>query len=73
VRAAWAWPAGGRVPPGCNRLIAEQTRSSSLASPLLDVCHALYGETAALGHGNADMAAVLYAIGARTDGGQAAH
>jgi 3-hydroxyisobutyrate dehydrogenase len=55
-----------------NRLIAEQARSSNLASPLLDVCHALYGETAALGHGDADMAAVLYAIEARTDGGQTA-
>lgn len=55
-----------------NRLIAEQARSSNLASPLLDVCYALYGETAALGHGDADMAAVLYAIEARTDGGQTA-
>jgi 3-hydroxyisobutyrate dehydrogenase len=55
-----------------NCLIAEQARSSSLASPLLDVCHALYGETAALGHGDADMAAVLYAIEARTDGGDSA-
>jgi len=52
-----------------NRLIAEQARSTSLASPLLDVCHALYGETAALGHGSADMAAVLYAIEARTESG----
>ena len=52
-----------------NRLIAEQARSTSLASPLLDVCHALYGETAALGHGGADMAAVLYAIEARTESG----
>jgi 3-hydroxyisobutyrate dehydrogenase len=51
-----------------NRLIAEQARASGLASPLLDVCHALYGETAALGHGDADMAAVLCAIEARTDG-----
>jgi 3-hydroxyisobutyrate dehydrogenase len=55
-----------------NYLIAEQARSSRLASPLLDACHALYGETAALGHGGADMAAVLYAIEARTDCGQAA-
>jgi 3-hydroxyisobutyrate dehydrogenase len=55
-----------------NRLIAEEARSSSLASPLLDVCYALYGETAALGHGDADMAAVLYAIEARTDGSQTA-
>lgn len=50
-----------------NRLIAQQARSSSLASPLLDVCHALYGETAALGHGGSDMIAVLYAIEARTN------
>jgi 3-hydroxyisobutyrate dehydrogenase len=55
-----------------NRLIAEQARTSNLASPLLDVCHALYGETAALGHGSADMAAVLCAIEARTDGGRPA-
>jgi 3-hydroxyisobutyrate dehydrogenase len=55
-----------------NRLIAEQARSSRLASPLLDVCHALYGETAALGHGDSDMIAVLHAIEARTDGGQTA-
>jgi 3-hydroxyisobutyrate dehydrogenase len=50
-----------------NRLIAQQARSSRVASPLLDVCHALYGETAALGHGGADMIAVLYAIEARTN------
>ncbi len=36
-----------------------------MASPLLDVCHALYGETVALGHGEADMAAVIRAIQAR--------
>ena len=50
-----------------NRLIAQQARTSGLASPLLDACHALYGETAALGHGDADMAAVLYALEARAD------
>lgn len=55
-----------------NRLIAEQARASGLASPLLDACHALYGETAALRHGDADMAAVLYAIEARTDNGRTA-
>jgi 3-hydroxyisobutyrate dehydrogenase len=49
-----------------NRLIAEQARASGLASPLLDACHALYSEAAALGHGDADMAAVLYALEART-------
>ncbi|MES9539307.1 NAD(P)-binding domain-containing protein [Actinomadura sp. NPDC000600] len=49
-----------------NRLIAEAARAARLASPLLDVCHALYGETAALGHGDADMAAVVHALEART-------
>ena len=50
-----------------NRLVAEAARESALASPLLDVCHALYGETVALGHGQSDMVAVLRAIEARTD------
>ncbi|GGT73614.1 NAD(P)-dependent oxidoreductase [Actinomadura citrea] len=49
-----------------NRLIAEAARVARLASPLLDVCHALYGETVALGHGEADMAAVVRALEART-------
>ncbi len=51
-----------------NRLIAEEARRAGLASPLLDVCHTLYGQTEALGHGAADMAAVIRAIEARTDG-----
>ncbi|GAA2278306.1 2-hydroxy-3-oxopropionate reductase [Streptomyces ruber] len=51
-----------------NRLIAEAARKADLASPLLDVCHALFDETVALGHGDADMVAVLHAIEARTDG-----
>jgi 3-hydroxyisobutyrate dehydrogenase len=50
-----------------NRLIAETARKSQLASPLLDVCHALYGETQALGLGYSDMVAVIRAIEARTD------
>jgi 3-hydroxyisobutyrate dehydrogenase len=50
-----------------NRLIAEQARVTGLATPLLDECHALYAETAALGCGDQDMAAVLRAIEARTD------
>jgi 3-hydroxyisobutyrate dehydrogenase len=49
-----------------NRLIAEAAREAGLASPLLDVCHALYGETVAQGHGGQDMAAVLRALEART-------
>jgi 3-hydroxyisobutyrate dehydrogenase len=52
-----------------NRLIAEAARRRGLASPLLDVCHALYGETVHIGHGEADMAAVIRAIEARTDAG----
>lgn len=49
-----------------NRLVAEAARGAGLASPLLDVCHALYGEANALGHGGSDMVAVLHAIEART-------
>jgi 3-hydroxyisobutyrate dehydrogenase len=49
-----------------NRLIAEAARAADLASPLLDVCHALYEETVARGHGAEDMVAVLHALEART-------
>ncbi|GLS22461.1 dehydrogenase [Labrys miyagiensis] len=51
-----------------NRLVAEAARKAGIASPLLDVCHALFGETEAMGLGQADMAAVVRAIEARTDG-----
>ncbi|GAA3773584.1 NAD(P)-dependent oxidoreductase [Streptomyces phyllanthi] len=51
-----------------NRLIAEAARKAGLASPLLDVCHTLYDETVARGHGHEDMVAVLRALEARTDG-----
>ncbi|WP_206002759.1 NAD(P)-dependent oxidoreductase [Paraburkholderia polaris] len=50
-----------------NRLAAEAARNANLASPLLDVCFDLYTETAELGHGQADMAAVVHAIEARTE------
>ena len=50
-----------------SRLITEAARSAGIASPLLDVCHALYGEALQLGLGGADMAAVLRAIELRTD------
>ncbi|MGA7779546.1 MAG: NAD(P)-dependent oxidoreductase [Paraburkholderia sp.] len=50
-----------------NRLIAEAAREAGVASPLLDVCYALFGETLALGHGKLDMAAVVRAFEARTD------
>ncbi|YCK41129.1 NAD(P)-dependent oxidoreductase [Actinomadura sp. ATCC 39365] len=53
-----------------NRLIAGAARASGVASPLIDVCHALFAETLALGHGTLDMVAVVRAIEARTDGRQ---
>ncbi|MDG4825857.1 NAD(P)-dependent oxidoreductase [Asanoa sp. WMMD1127] len=52
-----------------NRLVAEAARAAGLASPLLDAAHALYAETQDLGHGPADMAAVLHAIEHRTAAG----
>jgi 3-hydroxyisobutyrate dehydrogenase len=51
-----------------NQLIADAARAAGIASPLLDACHALYGETLALGHGDEDMAAVIRALQARTGG-----
>nr|WP_268253187.1 NAD(P)-dependent oxidoreductase [Streptomyces lucensis] len=51
-----------------NRLIAQAARGAGLASPLLDVCHGLFEETVARGHGGEDMVAVLRAIEARTAG-----
>lgn len=50
-----------------NRLIAEVARRQGIASPLLDACHALYGETLALGHHEVDMVAVLAALEARSN------
>lgn len=49
-----------------NRLIAEASRQAGIASPLLDVCHALYSETESMGFGQSDMAAVVHAISQRT-------
>lgn len=49
-----------------NRLIADQARQSTVASPLLDVCLALFAETEARGHGREDMAAVIHGIAALT-------
>ncbi|MET8983595.1 NAD(P)-dependent oxidoreductase [Streptomyces sp. NPDC004539] len=51
-----------------NRLIAEAARKAGVASPLLDVCHALFGETVELGFGGEDMVAVVRAIEGRSDG-----
>jgi 3-hydroxyisobutyrate dehydrogenase len=52
-----------------NRLVTAAARARGIASPLLDVCEELFAETEALGHGKADMAAVVTAIAARTGGG----
>jgi len=49
-----------------NRLIAVAAREAGISSPLLDVCHALYGETLAAGLGDTDMVAVVRAIEQRT-------
>jgi len=50
-----------------SRLVAQAARGIGIASPLLDVSHALYGETETLGHGPLDMVAVIHAIAQRTD------
>ena len=52
-----------------NRLITDAARAAGIASPLLDVCHQLFGETLALGHGGEDMAAVVQALEARSGTG----
>ncbi len=49
-----------------SRLIANAARTAGVASPLLDACDDLLAETVALGHGAADMVAVVRAIEART-------
>jgi 3-hydroxyisobutyrate dehydrogenase len=48
-------------------LVAEAARDAGIASPMLDLCHALYAETEALGLAGADMAAVIRAIECRTE------
>jgi 3-hydroxyisobutyrate dehydrogenase len=50
-----------------NRLVAEAARDAGIASPLLDVCHALFAEANDSGRGALDMAAVLRAIEDRTE------
>lgn len=49
-----------------NRLILAAAREAGLSSPLLDVCHALYTETQAMGLGDADMIAVIRAFEQQT-------
>lgn len=52
-----------------TRLIADAARGAGVSSPVLDTCCDLFAEAEQLGHGAADMAAVLRAIEARTDAG----
>jgi 3-hydroxyisobutyrate dehydrogenase len=49
-----------------NQLVAQAARNAGVASPLLDVCHALFAQTVALGLGQSDMVAVVQAMEART-------
>jgi 3-hydroxyisobutyrate dehydrogenase len=49
-----------------NQLVVDAARAAGVASPLLDVCLALYGETEQLGLGEEDMAAVIRALEQRT-------
>jgi 3-hydroxyisobutyrate dehydrogenase len=49
-----------------NRLITAAARGRGIASPLLDVCEELFAEAEGLGHGKADMAAVINAYRARS-------
>jgi 3-hydroxyisobutyrate dehydrogenase len=47
-------------------LITEAARTAHVASPLLDICHALYAAADASGEKNLDMVAVIRAIEQRT-------
>ena len=48
-----------------NNLILDSARIGGVATPLLDICGALYGETVRSGFGGDDMIAVMKAISAR--------
>ncbi|MFC5102125.1 NAD(P)-dependent oxidoreductase [Kibdelosporangium philippinense] len=49
-----------------TRLITEAAKASGIPAPLMDVCEELFSETSALGYADADMAAVVKAIEARS-------
>ncbi|MFK0161952.1 NAD(P)-dependent oxidoreductase [Rhizobium sp. NPDC090279] len=49
-----------------TKLIAEAARAVNTASPVLDLCRTLYGESVDLGNGRLDMVSVFAAIEART-------
>ncbi|ENN87363.1 3-hydroxyisobutyrate dehydrogenase [Rhizobium freirei PRF 81] len=49
-----------------TNLIAQAARAAGMASPVLDLCRTLYGESVELGNGRLDMMSVVAAIEART-------
>ena len=49
-----------------SRLVAEAAGRAGVSSPVLDTCRDLFAEAEQLGHGRADMVAVLRALEART-------
>jgi len=51
-----------------NQLIGDAARNAKIASPLLDVCHALFSATLRLGLDDRDMIAVVRAVEQRTLG-----
>jgi 3-hydroxyisobutyrate dehydrogenase len=50
-----------------SRLVAEAASRARMSSPVIDTCRDLFAEAERLGHGRADMVAVLRALEARTD------
>lgn len=55
-----------------SRLVVEATRGAAIASPLMQVCLALYRESEAIGLGDDDMVAVVRAIEERAAAGSSA-
>ena len=49
-----------------NELVAAAARAAGMASPALDVSHALFAEAVGQGHGGEDMIAVIRALETRT-------
>jgi 3-hydroxyisobutyrate dehydrogenase len=49
-----------------GQLLVDAARTSGVVLPLLNVCRDLFAETVELGHGAADMVAVISAFEART-------
>jgi 3-hydroxyisobutyrate dehydrogenase-like beta-hydroxyacid dehydrogenase len=71
LRTAGADVAGTAAEVFERARIVDAARAAGVASPLLDMCHALYTEALTLGHGEADMAAVVHAVAARTEAAEA--